>query len=54
VQSDRPYTDFFGRFCDVHPSGRSINICDGLVRVAPGKGQPQPDGTLRLTGPGRA
>jgi putative CocE/NonD family hydrolase len=48
VRSSRAHTDFFGRLCDVHPDGRSLNICDGLFRFAPGKGTPQPDGSLRL------
>lgn len=48
VRSSRPYTDFVGRLCDVDPNGRSINICDGLFRVAPGKGELQPDGSLRI------
>ena len=48
VCSDREHTDFFGRVCDVHPGGLSVNICDGLFRVAPGRGTPQPDGSLRL------
>ncbi len=48
VQSSCAYTDFFGRVCDVHPDGRSINICDGLFRIQPGKGEPQPDGSLRI------
>ncbi|RMG77435.1 MAG: CocE/NonD family hydrolase [Chloroflexi bacterium] len=46
VRSSLQYTDFFGRVCDVDPSGRSTNVCDGLVRIIPGKGEPQPDGTL--------
>ena len=28
-------TDLFVRLCDVHPDGRSMNICDGLVRLTP-------------------
>jgi putative CocE/NonD family hydrolase len=48
VQSSLAYTDFFGRLCDVGPDGRSINVCDGLFRVEPGKGEPQPDGSLRI------
>ncbi len=48
VRSSLDYTDFFGRLCDVHPDGRSINICDGLVRVTPGRGERQPDGSLKL------
>ncbi len=48
VRSSLEHTDFFGRLCDVHPDGRSYNICDGLFRVEPGKGEPQPDGTLKI------
>lgn len=35
VRSSRPYFDVFVRLCDVEPSGRSVNVCDGLVRVRP-------------------
>jgi hypothetical protein len=48
VKSSCVYTDFFGRVCDVHPNGKSVNICDGLFRIQPGKGEPQPDGSLRI------
>ena len=48
VRSDLPHTDFFGRLCDVHPDGRSMNVCDGLLRLQPGSGTPQPDGSLRI------
>ncbi len=48
VRSSLDHTDFFGRLCDVYPDGRSINICDGLLRVAPGIGERQPDGSLRI------
>ena len=30
------------------PDGRSLNICDGLVRLVPGSGERQPDGSLRV------
>ena len=33
------HTDFFGRLCDVQPDGKSLNVCDGLIRVKP---EPQP------------
>lgn len=33
---------------DLHPDGRSINLCDGLFRIEPGSGDAQPDGTLRI------
>jgi len=48
VKSSTPYTDFFGRLCDVQPDGRSLNVCDGLLRLEPGTGEPQPDGSLCL------
>ncbi len=34
VQSSAVSADFFARLCDLHPDGRSINVCDGLVRVS--------------------
>jgi hypothetical protein len=48
VQSSTPFTDFFGRLCDVHPDGRSINICEGHLRLEPGVGELEPDGSLRI------
>jgi putative CocE/NonD family hydrolase len=36
VRSSLPYFDVFVRLCDVRPNGRSDNVCDGLLRVAPG------------------
>ena len=35
VRSSLEHTDFFVRLCDVEPSGKSRNICDGLVRLTP-------------------
>jgi hypothetical protein len=35
VRSTLEHTDFFVRLCDVEPSGKSLNLCDGLVRVTP-------------------
>jgi putative CocE/NonD family hydrolase len=29
-------TDWVARLCDVHPDGRSINVCDGILRVEDG------------------
>lgn len=34
VESSAPSTDWVARLCDVHPDGRSINLCDGIHRVA--------------------
>jgi putative CocE/NonD family hydrolase len=48
VRSSLAHTDFFGRLCDVRPDGRSVNVCDGLLRIEPGRGERQPDGSLRI------
>jgi uncharacterized protein len=48
VHSSREHTDFFARLCDVDPAGVSINICDALLRLAPGRPAPEPDGTIRV------
>jgi putative CocE/NonD family hydrolase len=48
VRSSLAHTDFFARLCDVHPSGRSVNVCDAILRAAPGRPAPEADGTLRL------
>ena len=40
--------DVFVRLCDVGPRGRSTNIADGILRLAEGVGELQPDGTHRL------
>jgi putative CocE/NonD family hydrolase len=48
VRSSLEHTDFFGRLCDVAPSGVSTNVCDGLLRVCPGVGECQPNGTLKI------
>ena len=34
--------DLFARLCDVHPDGRSVNVCDGFARLTPD----HPDGEL--------
>lgn len=46
--SSLAHTDFFGRLCEVHPDGESINVCDGLFRLEPGKIEPQPNGSSRV------
>ncbi|HEX7289939.1 MAG TPA: CocE/NonD family hydrolase [Conexibacter sp.] len=33
AESSAPSTDWVARLCDVHPDGRSINLCDGILRV---------------------
>ncbi len=48
VQSSLAYTDFFVRVTDVEPAGKSLNVCDGLARLAPGDPAPQADGMFRV------
>ncbi|MFJ6797351.1 CocE/NonD family hydrolase [Streptomyces sp. NPDC091268] len=33
VSTDTGHADLFTRLCDVDPEGRSVNICDGFVRL---------------------
>jgi len=48
VKSSLPTADFFGRLCIVDRSGSSHNLCDGNFRVEPGRGEMQPDGSVRI------
>lgn len=49
----RQWFDVFVRLCDVDSSGRSRNVCDGIIRVGPDLGPDQPpagpDGTAAVT-----
>ncbi|MTK64163.1 MAG: CocE/NonD family hydrolase [Methanobacterium sp.] len=49
VKSSLEYTDFFVKICDVDPSGKSLNVCDGIQRLFPERPSPQPDGTIQVT-----
>jgi len=49
ARSSLEHTDFFVRLCDVDRRGRSINVCDALLRVRPAAPAPAADGVLRLT-----
>jgi uncharacterized protein len=49
VRSSLEYTDFFARLCVVEASGKSINLCDGLLRLTPGSIPPEPDGSLHIS-----
>lgn len=49
VRSSLEHTDFFARLCDVDQHGKSINVCDALQRLVPGRPDSLPDGTLRVT-----
>jgi len=48
VRSSLQHTDFFARLCVVEPSGKSINLCDGILRLTPDCIVPQADGSLRI------
>ncbi len=49
VRSSLEHTDFFARLCVVETSGRSINLCDGILRLTPGSISPEPDGSLHIS-----
>jgi putative CocE/NonD family hydrolase len=48
VRSSLEHTDFFARLCVVEPSGKSINLCDGILRLTPGRPAPQADGSRHI------
>ncbi|MFJ8578786.1 CocE/NonD family hydrolase [Micromonospora sp. NPDC093277] len=48
LRSELSYLDVFVRLCDVDRRGRSWNVCDGLVRVAPGRFPVDPSGVVRV------
>jgi len=49
IASDSLDTDFTAKLCDVYPDGRSINICDGILRTRFRKSLRRPE----LMKPGR-
>jgi uncharacterized protein len=51
VRSSREHTDFFARLCEVEPTGASVNVCDALLRLAPGRPAPEADGSIRVRFP---
>ena len=48
ARSSLEHTDFFARLCVVETSGRSINLCDGILRLTPGSVPPEADGSLHI------
>ena len=48
VRSSLEYTDFFARLCVVEASGKSVNLCDTILRLTPGSVTPEADGSLHL------
>ena len=49
VSSSLPHTDFFVRLCDTRPSGKTINVCDGLLRLTPQTHPPDEQGRRKIT-----
>jgi putative CocE/NonD family hydrolase len=48
VRASSLYFDVFARVCDVDETGASWNVCDALVRVAPGRFEPGADGSRNV------
>ena len=48
VNSSLEYTDFFVRLCAVDRSGKSTNLCDGILRLSPGQPASDSDGTKKI------
>jgi hypothetical protein len=48
LRASSSYFDVFARVCDVDPEGASLNVCDALARIAPGRFEQFPDGTWRV------
>jgi uncharacterized protein len=49
ARSSLEHTDFFVRLCVVEASGKSVNLCDGILRLTPGSIPPEPDGSLHIS-----
>jgi putative CocE/NonD family hydrolase len=49
ARASEPYFDLFARVCDVDPDGASLNVCDALAGVAPGRFEhSEEDGAWRV------
>jgi putative CocE/NonD family hydrolase len=48
ARSSLEHTDFFVRLCDVNEKGKSYNLSDGIIRLAPGAVERDADGIYRL------
>ncbi|MBV9050438.1 MAG: CocE/NonD family hydrolase [Solirubrobacterales bacterium] len=48
ARASSPYFDLFARVCDVDRTHASWNVCDALVRVAPGRYEQADDGSWRV------
>jgi uncharacterized protein len=48
VRASSPHFDLFARVCDVDRAGASWNVCDALVRIAPGRFDAADDGAREV------
>jgi putative CocE/NonD family hydrolase len=48
VRTSSPFADVFVRICDVHPDGRSLNVCDALIRLTDEAPPLEPDSSRRV------
>ncbi len=48
VRSSLDHADFFVRLCVVEASGKSLNLCDGILRLTPGQSVPDAHGIRHL------
>ncbi len=48
LSTSSPYFDVFARVCDVDRHDASLNVCDALVRVEPGRFEQSPDGAWHV------
>ncbi len=48
VKSSLQHTDFFARLCSVNPTGKSVNLSDGILRLIPGRPIAAKDGVLKV------
>jgi putative CocE/NonD family hydrolase len=48
LRSSAEHTDLLVRLCDVDEKGRSVNVCDGLQRLVPGRFQVAEDGSQEV------
>lgn len=49
VETSLEHTDFFVCLCDVRPSGKTTNVCDGLLRLTPSSHPRDERGTRKVT-----
>jgi putative CocE/NonD family hydrolase len=49
LRTSSPFADVFVRVCDVHPDGRSLNVCDALIRLDDRGPPADADGVRRVT-----